>query len=304
MIRFSLPLLCVLSAGIASSAEVTLQNKVTPNSKRVYHLDQKSEQVLTLGPQDIETKTSTFIVQHQTAGPKLADGSVEIVEKVEVLQNEIKLPGGLTFQFDSANPDKKADDARLEPIATLLRLTLKNPQTVVFDASGKVSAVRFSEDLASQVGEDYRSMFDTDRRKKTANQALAYLPEKAVKVGDQWEYTVDTDLGSGQTLTVTSQVEYKGTVEAGGKTLHRLVTTPKSTTYFMDPNSKSPLKILESDLKPTEGGGEVLFDAEAGELQKLESKIRIQGKLKAEAMGLQFPGKLDLTLAGKMVRQP
>lgn len=304
MLRFSLPLLCLLSTGVATSAEVTLQNKVMPNTKRAYQIDQKSEQVLTLGPQDIETKASTFIVQNQSAGPKLADGSVEVIEKIDVLQNEIKLPGGLTFQFDSANPDKKADDARLEPIATLLRLTLKNPQTVVFDAAGKVSAVRFAEDVASQVGEDYRSMFDSERRKKTANQVLAYLPAKAVKVGDTWEYTVETDLGSGQTLTVTSKVEYKGPVDAAGKTVHRLVTSPQSVSYSMDPNSKSPLKIIESDLKPTEGGGEILFDAEAGELHKLESKMRIQGSLKAEAVGQQFPGKLDLTLSTKMARQP
>lgn len=304
MLRISLPLLCLLSTGVASSAEVTLQNKVTPNMKRVYQIDQQSEQVLTVGPVDIETKTSTFIMQNQSAGPQLADGSVEVVEKIDVLQNEIKLPGGLTFQFDSANPNKKADNPLLEPIATLLRLTLQHPQTVVFNSAGKVSAVRFSEEVASQVPEDFRSMFDPERRKKTANQTLAYLPEKAVAVGDAWDYTVDTDLGSGQTLTVMSKVEYKGTVDVAGKTVHRLVTTPQTVSYSMDPNSKSPLKILESSLKPTEGAGEILFDAQVGELHKLESKMRIQGTLKAEANGQQFPGKLDLTLSAKLVRQP
>lgn len=304
MHRISLPLLCLLSTSVASSAEVTLQSKVAPNTKRVYQIEQKSEQVLTIGPQDIETKASTFIVQNQTAGPKLPNGSVEVVEKVEVLQNEINLPGGLTFQFDSANADKKADDERLEPIAVLLRLTLKHPQTVVFDETGKVSEVKYDTDVASLVGEDYRSMFDPERRKKTANQALAFLPAKAVKVGDKWDFTVDTDLGSGQTLTVTSQVEYKGPVDASGKTVHRLVTSPKSVSYAMDPNSKSPLKITESELKPTEGAGEILFDAEAGTVQKLESKMRIQGTLKAEAVGQQFPGKLDLTLTAKLTKQP
>ncbi|MDP1798961.1 MAG: DUF6263 family protein [Planctomycetaceae bacterium] len=304
MLRFTLSALCLLVLGGVAAADVKLQTKALPNTKRVYQIDQKSEQVLTIGPQDVETKTSTFIVQNQNAGPKLPDGSVEIVEKIDVLQNEINLPGGLTFQFDSANPDKKADNPLLEPIAVLLRLTFKNPVTVVMDASGKVSSVRFAEDVASQAGEEFRSMFDPERRKKAANQALSYLPAEAVKVGDTWEFSIEADLGSGQTLTITSKVEYKGTTDVGGKTLHRLVSTPQTVSYAMDPNTKSPLKVLESDLKPTEGAGEYLFDAEAGELYKSESKVRIQGSMKMEAGGQQFPGKLDLTLTGKVARQP
>lgn len=304
MLRFVLSALCLFTLGGIAAADVKLQPKVMPNSKRVYQIEQKSDQILTIGPQDVVTKASTFIVQNQNAGPKLADGSVEVVEKIDVLQNEINLPGGLTFQFDSANADKKADNPALEPIADLLRLTCKNPVTVVMDAAGKVSSVRFADGVESQVGEDFRSMFDAERRKKAANQSLSYLPVDAVKPGDTWEYSLDTDLGAGQLLTVTSKVEYKGTTEVGGKTLHRMVTTPKTVSYSMDPSSKSPLKVLESELKPTDGAGEFLFDAEAGELHKSESKVRIQGSMKMEAGGQQFPGKLDLTLTGKIVRQP
>lgn len=303
MVRFTLACAFLLSTGLASAADLVLQLKHPPNTKRVVQIEQKSDQVLTIGPTDVETKSTTFIVQNSTTGPKLPDGSVEMVEKLEVLQNELKLPGGLTFQFDSANPDKKADNPLLEPIATVLRAVFKTPVTVVIDAKGKLAEVRFPEGAAQQLDEDFRSVFDADRRKKAAEKALAFVPTGAVKVGDTWEQTVDADLGSGQTLTVTSELTYKGTTDVGGKTLHKIASKPKTVSYFMDPASKSPLKVTGSELKPTEGEGEILFDADAGDVQQRQSRMRIQGTLSLDFGGQQLPGKLDLTLTEKATRQ-
>ena len=179
----------------------------------------------------------------------------------------------------------------LEPIAKVLRAVFKTPTTLVLDAEGKLTAVRFPEGAAEQLDEDFRSVFDADRRKKTALKALAFIPMGAVKVGDTWEQSVDADLGSGQTLTVTSELTYKGTTDVNGKTLHRIASKPKTVSYFMDPSSKSPLKVTGSELKPTEGDGEILFDAEAGDVIKTESKVRIQGTLKLEFGGQENPRK-------------
>lgn len=304
MLRLSLTCVLLFAPSFVSAAEVTLKLKYPPNTTRTIQIEQKSDQTLTIGPQDVETKSSTFIVQKQTIGPKLANGSVEIVEKVEVLQNELNLPGGLTFQFDSANPDKAASNPLLEPIAKLLRVSLKTPATVVIDADGKLAAVRIPEAAINEVDEDFRSMLDPEKRKKAAEKALGYLPSKPVKTGETWEQTVDADLGGGQTLTITSTLTYEGEVDVNGKKLHKITHKPKEVSYFMDPNAKSPLKVTNSELKPTEGSGEILFDAEAGDVVQRQSSMRIQGKLTLDFGGQQLPGKLDLKLSDKTTRQP
>lgn len=304
MLRLTLTSVLLCAASLASAAEVTLKLKYPPNSTRTVQLEQKSEQILTIGPQDVETKSSTFIVQKQTIGPKLPNGSVEIVEKVEVLQNELNLPGGLTFQFDSANPDKAASNPLLEPVAKLMRVSLKTPATVVIDAEGKLSAVKIPEAAINEVDEDFRSMLDPEKRTKAAKKALEYLPSKPVKPGETWEHTVDADLGGGQTLTITSTLTYQGEVDVNGKKLHKIVSKPKDVSYFMDPNAKSPLKVTNSELKPTEGAGEILFDVNEGDIVQRQSSMRIQGKLTLDFGGQQLPGKLDLKLSDKTTRQP
>ncbi len=304
MIRFALTCALLLCTGIASAADLKLQLKYPPNTKRSYQIEQKSEQILTIGPQDVETKSSTFIVQNQTIGPKQANGSVELVEKLEVMQSDINLPGGLTFQFDSANPDKPAANPLLEPLAKVLRVSFKTPVTLVIDAEGKLDAVKIPAEAANELDEDFRSMLDPEKRKKTTEKTLAFVPTTAVKVGDTWDQTVEADLGSGQTLTITSALTYRGTVESNGRTLHKITNKPTSVSYFMDPNSKSPLKVTGSELTVTEGEGEILFDAEAGDVQQRQSSVRIQGKLTLDFAGQQLPGKLDLKLSDKMTKRP
>ncbi len=304
MIRFALACALLCSTSAASAADLVLKLKYPPNTKRVYQVEQKTDQTLTIGAQDVKTVSTTFLVQNQAVGDKKADGSVEIVEKLSVLQNELKLPNGLGFQFDSANPDKATDNPALEPVAKLMRALFKTPVTQVIDAEGKVSEVRFPEGTVEQLDEDFRSMFDADRRKKAVAKAMEFIPTGAVKPGDMWEHTMEADLGAGQTLTITSELTYKGTMDSNGKTLHRIASKPKAVSYAMDPNSKSPLKVTESELKPTEGEGEILFDAEAGDVHQRQSKLRIEGPLKLEFGGQQIPGKLDLTLTEKTTRQP
>lgn len=304
MIRCILTCALLFCTTFASAAEVSLQMKYPPNTKRSYQIEQKTEQILTIGPQDVETKSTTFIVQNQAIGPKQPNGSVEMVEKVEVLQNTLDLPGGLTFQFDSANADKAADNPALEPVAKVMRVTFKTPVTSVIDSTGKLDAIRIPENALADLDDDFKSILDPERRKKTATQAIGFIPDKPVKTGDTWEQTIDADLGAGQTLSVTSTVTYQGTIDSKGKTLHKITHKPKSVSYAMDPNSKSPLKVTGSELTPTEGEGEILFNAEAGEIEQRSSSIRIQGKLTLDFGGQQVPGKLDLRLSDKTVKRP
>lgn len=298
--------LTVLAMGwcpLASAAE-TLAFQYVPNTKEVYEVEQKSDQKLTIGEFDVLTKAATFSVSTHTLGARAGDGSLDLTEKVDVLQVNLDLPGGIVYQFDSGNADKPADNPLLEPVAKTLRATFRTPVTTVLKADHSVKEIRVPEGASAGLPQEFDKLFDAETRKKAFGHARSYLPDKPVKQGDTWDRTVEANLGNGQTLTPTIRYEYQGTVEKNGRTLHKITSKPIAVLYSMDPGSPSPLKVTQSDLKPTEGEGEVLFDNNRGVAEMRVSRMRIVGTLTMVAGGQELPGKLDLTITEKVTRRP
>ncbi len=297
--------LCLsLPFGFSVSAAETLQIKYLPNSRERFQTEQKTEQVLTIAGQKVETKSSTFQVTEQAVGAAAEDGSFELTEKPVVLQSEVKLPGGLAINFDSANADKPAENPLLEPLVRVLRVVSQTSVTFVLDADRKAKEVKFPPTAAELIGPEYKSLFDAERRKKSFTQSTGYLPDGPATVGTKWERTIETDLGSGQLLTVVLEYELKDPIEKDGRRLQRIASRAKTVSYSMDPNSPSPLKVSQSDLKPTASEGEILFDAQRGLTESRKSRIRIEGTLTLVFNGNDLPGTLDLTITDSSTRQP
>ena len=49
-------------------------------------------------------------------GKRDAEGTLPITTTIDKLQVNLTVPGGITLIFDSGDPDKKADNALLEPL--------------------------------------------------------------------------------------------------------------------------------------------------------------------------------------------
>ena len=101
-------------------------------------------------------------------------------------------------------------------------------------------------------------------------------------------------LDSGQNLTFTTKYTYKGAVELDGKKLAHISVTTTEVDYTAD--ADAPLKVVQSDLKVAESKGKILFDVADGQTVVSESKVQIKGTLTLEIMGMELPGKLDLTM--------
>jgi hypothetical protein len=66
--------------------------------------------------------------------------------------------------------------------------------------------------------------------------------------------------------------------------------------YSQDPNSRSPLKVIKSDLKVDSSEETILFDREEGCVVNAKSKIRIKGDMTFSYGGMDQPGALELTI--------
>lgn len=279
-------------------AQVKLELKYPPGAKSTTESSVTTNQILTLGGMDIETKSSTFSLASKTIGQPAEDGTLSVVEKVNVLQTEVGLPGGIKLQFDSANPEKKADIPQLEPLMERLRATFTTPVTTILDAERKLKEVRFPEGVAESVDASNKSLFDPVKRKKAAEQASGFLPTDAVKPGETWERATEADFGGGQTMAFRTRYTYVGTVDQDGKTFDKITAKVFEVSYSVDP-SNAALQVTKSDLKVTESDATILFDRERGDVDQKTNKLRIQGPLTLNFNGAELDGKLDLTIEDK-----
>jgi hypothetical protein len=288
----------------AASAQVKLERKYLPETTATTQIEASTKQTLTIAGMDLDTVSSRFLIATSKTGKRDAEGTLPITTTIDKLQVNLTVPGGITLMFDSGDPDKKADNALLEPLLDVMRVAAKVKTTTLIDKENRIKAIEYTDNPAEKVGDDYKSQFDPEKKKKEAENERGTLPEKAVKPGDSWTHTTESDIGGGQTLTLETRYEYAGTEQKGGKTLDKITLKTTAAKYAMDPNAKSPLKIKSSELKVTSSEGAVLFDRQIGAIVESTSKLRIEGDMKTEINGMELPAKLDLTIESKTALQP
>jgi hypothetical protein len=292
-------------------AQVKLEYKFSEGQKQSYKTKVKTSQVLTLMGQAIQTESTETIVSSTSVGKKRPDNTLPVEEKVESLNVELSLPGGMNITFDSKDPNPKIDNPQLSFLIDLYKLVSHVSYTVVLDAQNKVKAVEGSEKILDKaeglndlVKQSLSSRLDAQRLKTQFEQSHGNLPEVLARKGEPWERSETSDLGGGQTLTFQKKYEYVGEEKKGSATYDKIDVKTTKVTYAMDPKSPSPLKVIKSELTIDSGDGTMLFDREAGRIVSSQGTTHIKGPMTFAAGGQEIPGELDLTIATSAELQP
>ena len=212
----------------------------------------------------------------------MPDGKLHIKQKIQQMQTNLSLPGGIELSFDSGSPDKKADNPALEVVLDLFRATSKSSWTTILDKNNQIFAIegrsKLLESLDQNIADAYKKQFDEKYLKEAANKEMEQIPSKPIKKGDSWEIINTMRLEAGQSLTFTTRYEYMGTIEKDGTTLHKIVFAATEVSYDMDDDSPSPLKIIESKLKPTSSKGHILLISKKGRQSKPPARREFREK--------------------------
>jgi hypothetical protein len=289
--------LCQLSSS-AQAAE-KFAPKYAEDSKSVSETETNVAQTLTIAGMPIETKQLSFTETTYSSGKRDADGNLSVEEIVSSLRASMELPGGLKVDFDSANPDKKADNPVLDPVLDIYRTLLKMPVTTVVNSENKVQEVKVDATVLDKLPMEVRTSLEPERQKRDHEQAWLFLPDGEVEKGAEWERFIDRDLGGGQSMNFKTKYSYAGTEAKDGKTYHKFNVKQEEVTYAMDPNANPMLKVPKSDLKIDKSSGVILYDPATGEVAVRESTIRITGTMTMVINGMELPAELDLTLTEK-----
>ena len=291
-------LFCLLIPLIAVPAVVSAQVKLEPKypegAKSIVQNETTTKQTLVLAGMNIDTKARTFGVGKSAVGKRAADGTLEVVESMETMQSEISLPGGLSINFDSANPDKKASNPLLEPILDSFRTISRQPIIVQLDSKNNITKVRLPDGEFEKLTGLAKDQLSPEWLKKGYEKALAHLPSEAVKVGDKWERSLEMNPGDGQVLTFRTQYEYAGTVQQDGKTLDKITNKVLDVSYVVNGNGQ--LQVKNAELKVVDSSGTFLFDRERGATVSRMSKVQVAGPVTLVINGMELPGSVDLTI--------
>ncbi|MDR3635045.1 MAG: DUF6263 family protein [Isosphaeraceae bacterium] len=311
MLRRALVCSLALSLGTASIAvaQVKLEYKHKEGRASGFTSTVKAQQVLTLGGMSIESTSEQVTSGTSKVGKRAADGTLPIAQTIDAMRIQIEA-GGMTFTFDSADPNAKPALPQLAFVSDIIKALVGKQLTVVLDDKNQVKAVDGADKIAD-AAKDLDPMAQellkpeqvADRYKQQFEKSQGNLPQILVREGETWEHTDEEPIGNGQTLTFRRRYEYKGTVEKNGRTLDKIAITALDVNYKMDPEAKSPLKPTKSELKIESSEGHMLFDRDAGELVERKEVDRIKGTIDFKANDQEIPGKLDLTYETVATRQ-
>ena len=167
------------------------------------------------------------------------------------------------MSFDSSQ-DTAADGGN--PVAGVMRKLVGAKIKMLADANGKIEKVEGIQELADKLGGDtggpmqglFKEMLKEDNLKEMGDMGNC-LPDKPVRLGDQWNIQKDMNLGPMGIMKLAMTITFKGWED---RDQHRCALLETSGTI----NSTSDGNIGSMPFKLEDGktSGKVWFDPELG----------------------------------------
>jgi hypothetical protein len=280
-----------------AQAQVKLEYKYPEGRKLTYKTTSKVRQNLTLMGMGIEREETRAVVLSRTVGKRRADATLPVEQKVESIHVDMSFPGGKLI-FDSNEPTFRVDYRELAFLGDELKLESQSALTFVLDEQYKVKAVEGIEKLLEKADklkpeakDEIRSVLEPEKVKRRYVQEHANLPDVLARPGEPWERTEALDFGD-QTFTLRKKYEYVGTEKKGDTILDKITCKAIAVEYKQDPDTKSGLKVMKSDLKIESSSATILFDREEGCVVSSREKARLKGSMTFAAKGQEATGEV------------
>jgi hypothetical protein len=294
----------LLAAAVALEAwaadAVTLAPKWKVGERRVHRMSQHQDQDITAAamPQPMKQVTRHQQEFSVTATKAREGGGFEL--DVEYLQMQMKSQMGeqTVLSFDSQS-DSKDDSSN--PVAPMLRALAGAKFRLLTRADGQVEKVEGVQEFVGKLSASAPPMLAgmlqqlvNEDTVKQMGVTTAGLPQKPVKVGDQWPYQQEFSLGPLGTLIVKLDVTFKGWEEHAGRKCAVLEHTGTIGRKEAEAADSSMLRSMTGDTK-----GKTWFDPEAG--AEVES-IAFQNMLmKLDAMGQEASVNMKQSITNQLI---
>jgi hypothetical protein len=238
-----------------------------------------------------QNQAQTFIFSWT---PKDTDkeGKTTILQKIEAVKMDIEI-GGNKISYDSTR-DTSTGNPLAEFFKALVgsefRLTV-GPDYKVTKIEGREEFVKKLINANQQMEPLLKQILSEEALRDMADPAFAAIPGKPVKKGDTWTKDTTLNMGPIGSYKTTHKYTYEG--KEGNLDKIRVETT----LAYQPPGSAGagglPFQIVSADLKSTQAGGTILFNAAAGRLESSEMNLKLAGKLTIAIGGMNTEVELN-----------
>ena len=281
----------------AATSQVTLEIKHHENSTvKARHIHKSSDTGQIAGQKE-DGKHSVVMISESVTGARAADGTLRAKRTAKTLTFKLESKGTVVVDFDSADPNRKAPIAEVEPFNEMLRIMLKHPVTEVFNKDGTVKTVEFPEDAGRDLPEPLNKMLKSASVNCFVGlkQQQEMLPDKAVSKSDMWTRNQKVDFGGLREMSLRIDFQYEGAVKKDGRELDRISGKITDVAYVGEDWRGGGALVKNAELNPAKSSVEVLFDRKLGRFVEIKLMVQAKGDLTVEAGGKELTAKVDIT---------
>ncbi|HET7216707.1 MAG TPA: DUF6263 family protein [Vicinamibacterales bacterium] len=294
--------------------DVKLAYKWTAGETTRYRLLQQTSSTISGlpgGSPDVNVEQLTDQVFRTTVESVAPDGTTVLREVIESMRMNVESPMG-KIAFDSSKKDIGSNNPAETAMANVFSALIGESFLVTLTPTGIVRNVEgFSRVMdnvlkkmppgaAGPMFEGMKAGLNDEAIKNMFAQSFAQFPDRAVKPGDTWENKLSVPNPVLGGIVTTSTSTLASVDQAGGAQVAKIATKLK---IERDPSAApvaGPMG-MKTDLQPSSGDGELLFDVSKGRVQRGTTHLTIPMTMSGTgpdgtAVTMQTNAKTTLTM--------
>src|SRR5262245_48348751 len=286
---------CCRFAPAQADEPVLLKYKVTKGDTLHYKHSQTMKQAQSLTVNGMTIKQDNTMKQEailtRVADEVGSDGKVTYRVKAERRKMNAEFGALGKFEFDSKSTERDTGSAIGAALIPLLERLTGSEYQVIVNPQGKVGEVKGYAELIADIVKDnpLAGQFgggDNTGAVMSEQDALVMLSDKPVKMGDQWEVAVESELGKLGKVKAKTICTYEGPDKVGNTKTVRIAVGGEMT---MELNIDQGGMKVTGTLTSSNSSGTVQFDPVAGRVVSIKRTLTVGGMLTVEAGGMTIP---------------
>jgi hypothetical protein len=289
----------VCCCGLASARAdepVLLKYKVAKGDTRHYRTTQTMKQAQSLTVNGMTIKQDNSMKQEaivtRVADEVGSDGKVTFLLKAERRKMTAEFGALGKFEFDSKSTDRDTGSAIGAALTPLLERLTGSEYHVIVNSQGKVAEVKGYAELIADILKDnplagqFGGGGDNAAAVLSEQDSFAFLSDKPVSAGDQWEVPVEMELPKLGKVKAKLTYTFEGPDMVGNRKTVRIGVTGEMT---MELNLDQGNTKVTGILTASNSSGTVQFDPAAGCVVSMKRNATLGGMLTVEAGGMTIP---------------
>lgn len=278
----------IASASAASAQDIRLTYKWTTGETIRYRMLQQTTSTISGlpgGSPDVTVEQLADQVFRATVERVAPDGTTVLREVIESIRMNVESPMG-KIAFDSASGKAPVGNPAEVALSNVFAALVGESFLVTLSPTGAVQKVDgFSRVMdtilakmppggAGPMFEGMKAGLNDDAIRNLFAQSFPQFPDRAVKPGESWENTLAVPNPVLGGILTTSTSSLAGVEQSGGARLARITRKLKIERNPAAAPAAGPMG-LKTDLQPSSGDGELLFDVEKGRVRRGVTQLTI-----------------------------